>query len=181
MLALLVEMAKMEVSHNKIEQEALNVAKYVIDKYFTPEDSEKWPPKTRELADLVASRSIQRACDRELEEQQNRRKRIYLLLKHYSYGPSVRVLALEYCMRIKGKEARAAKAHAILDKGLRRYMKAVSNQFPVARVSTTLESIDSMICKAKSPLIDPFKGVGSNDRVSSDIASTESKIAKSPD
>lgn len=176
MLKLLIEMAKMEVSHNKLEQEALTVAKYVIEQYFTAENSENWPPKTRGLADLIASRLIQRACDRQLDEQQTRRKRIYLLLKHFYYDAGIRELAREYSMRMKGKEARAAKAQAILDRALRQYKRAVSDQFPAPRVSTTLESIDSMIFKAKSSLMDPFRGVGSNDRVSLDIASTESKL-----
>lgn len=165
MLALVAEIAEMEMSLHKHEQDALSNSALVIEKYMGDGVSDS-------LIDLVVSRMIEQVSMSELDLEQDRRKKIYLLLRSYDHEPGVRKLALDYSSRVKAIEARALKAKALLDETLLRYQTEISGVHSDQKSTDPLQLVDDFIKETKASSVTPYQRDVLNEWMSNEIAQT---------
>lgn len=166
------KVARLELLHYLRERKALMVAGDIVDERFSAASSsglDSWLPNTRSLADVLISRSIQRACEGELEGEQDLRKTIYALYHAYDAEDHVESIAREHALRIKGKEARAAKAKAITYKALERFQAEAAGQVSEQQVSDVLQLVDELIDRGESRFA-RSRLVAASERVSRDLA-----------
>lgn len=150
MAQLVARVGRFELLQYLRERKALLVANDIITKYLAAEasSSDDWPPKTRSFADLVVSRSIQRACESEFGAEPDMLKEIYILLGLYDYEQPVADLAHDCSLRMTDKEKRAVKAKEIVEDALHKFRRDAAT--PSIKVPNLVDYVDELIVEAES-------------------------------
>lgn len=193
-LALLAEIARIELSQHRRERQALMVADDIYEKYFLSttgtSSASEWPPRTTGLAELIVSRLVQRACEREMREEQYTRRRIFDIfnmfnifhISHifdtYEQSNDIQDIASDYAVRLKDRRSRADAAKTQMERAMDRYAAEVSSmgQFSAAQMSQLLATVDQIINEADSRF-NPGRHERSDEDISKDIAATARQAA----
>lgn len=170
MALIVAEIARFDLLQHRRERKALMIADDIIANHLITEASgpDDWPPRTASFANLTIARSIERACEAELDGEQFFRKRIYTFFDTYDNEEPIQELAFDYSLRVRDKHPRALKAQELMTNALERFRRDVTDRYSDAKVSNVLRSIDELIVAAESRL-GPSNEVEVNKQIFLDI------------